>query len=180
MLSTIRCWWAPKQVLLRRIELLKANLFLEPMSSLYRNNVIFYISKLASESNRTSLEGKKTKPNKEWSVRTGFLFSSVKKKLILIWLFILIQNWTKPKMLSSRSNYSFRGNWIFLAALPSPSRYMWSKFLWFSIDDLFSSFLSFFSSSLVGTCGQKFFDLALTILFHLFFLSSRRFLRMAL
>jgi hypothetical protein len=49
------------------------------MSSLYRNNVIFYISKLASESNRTSLEGEKTKPNKEWSVRTDFRFSSVQK-----------------------------------------------------------------------------------------------------
>jgi hypothetical protein len=48
------------------------------------------------------LEGKKTEPNRTWSVWTGFQFGSVRfqnlKKNISIWLFFLNQNRTEPEM----------------------------------------------------------------------------------
>jgi len=43
----------------------KSKLFLEPMSSLYRNCVISCISKLTSELNRIGLKGGKIKLNKK-------------------------------------------------------------------------------------------------------------------
>jgi hypothetical protein len=56
----------------------------------------------------TGLEGEKTEPKliglNRFSIRFG---SKTWKKIILVWLFILVQNWTGPKMLSPASRLAY-------------------------------------------------------------------------